>query len=179
MPEVPATETSLGGPAEFATRVWREFVLLGLSADAAAIATAHAAGSSGWGRSILNYNVTGMKAYQGYRGDWHRARGFEMIDDEKRYAKMKWQAFKSLAGWARAMIRLLQRRRYALSYAYLLDGDPAYFAQVGLDGWYTADPAGFDRSMRPVLAKVREYVGLVSSPALLAVIALLGVVGVA
>jgi hypothetical protein len=70
-----------------------------------------------------------------------------------------WRAYSSLDEAAYDFLAALQQSRYERSYALLLAGDPEYFAQVGRDGWYTADPAQVKSGAMGRLETVNEYLG--------------------
>ena len=148
----------------------------GLGTNPAAILTAHVALSTNWGKKMDNYRVAGMKA----GAEWRATRPYTVAEacecraglpnksdprcicaagTGQSYEKSYWRAYESLDAAVADMLGTLRGSRYAASYALLLAGDPEYFAQVGRDGWYTADPKKLKTLMSGHLEKIYGYLG--------------------
>ena len=164
----------------------------GLSLGSAAVLTAHIALSTNWGKKMDNYRVAGMKA----GAEWRATRPYTVAEaceckaglpnrSDSRcicaegygqsYEKSYWRAYESLDAAVADMLSTLRGSRYSASYQLLQAADPEYFAQVGRDGWYTADPKQLKTLMSAHLEKIYGYLGAPSvadvGPALLIVAA--------
>lgn len=177
MPEVTAQKTDFGGSRGFTEAVYGAFMRAGLSDAAARILTAHSVLSTNWGKGVHNYNLAGLKASSSWRSarSYAITRGCECragLPDtgdpscvcgpgEGQYylSAVYWRAYNSLDEAAADFVAALQQSRYSQSYAMLLAGDTEYFAQVGRDGWYTADPAQVKSLALGRLKTVNEYLG--------------------
>jgi len=176
MPEVPIRKTSFANRADFANALVRAFQANGLSFVGAQILTAHVAVSTGWGRSVDNFRIAGIKANATWRATkpYTVVTGCECVEglpnrnDPKcgcaagkgqQYSKYFWRAYSSLQSAAADFVSLLKAARYQSALALAQVGDTEYFAAVGHAGWYTADPARVKRSGEAALAEVRKYTG--------------------
>jgi len=177
MPEVQAQKTDFGGSRGFTEAVYSAFVRAGLSDASARILTAHSVLSTNWGQGVHNYNLAGLKASSSWRAanSYAVTQGCECragLPDNKdpscvcspgegQYylSAVYWRAYNSLDEAARDFVAALQQSRYTQSYALLMAGDTEYFAQVGRDGWYTADPAQVKSLALGRLKTVNEYLG--------------------
>jgi flagellum-specific peptidoglycan hydrolase FlgJ len=176
MPVVAATKINFGGSKNFALSIHASLQRAGLSDAAARLLTAHIALSTGWGKSVDNYRLAGVKADATWRASkpYVVAKSCECKagypnDPSSKYqcasgtgqkcSSMYWRAYNTLDDAARDLVNLLRQSRYASAYAYLVAGDPEYFAQVGRDGWYTADTAKTKASMVKNLNTINGYLG--------------------
>lgn len=160
-------------PARFSRDVYAAFRHLGLSPNSALILTAHVALSTGWGKSMDNYMLTGIKAgnacvcsgtcLPSYSGPYICKKGFEYINGKKVDAVMPFRAYKTLDEGAAATLSLLKSSRYAKSYAFLMAGDTRYFRQLGADGWYTADPSEVESGCLSRMKTIAKYLGTSTS----------------
>lgn len=176
MPEVPIVEISYTDRGKFARDVYGAATYNGLAHESAIILTAHIAGSTGWGKSVDNWRLSGMKADATWRAtkDYTVVTGCECVAgadnvyDPKcqceagkgqQYSKQYWRSFPSLNESLASMLSTLRSTRYQSAYQLLLAGDPEYLAEVGRNGWYTADPAYIRKAYGAHIPKIREYVG--------------------
>lgn len=146
----------------FANDVYNAFVRIGLPPQAAELFTAHSALSTGWGKSVYNWNLAGLKLCAGcdYTYDWHYALGSEVVEGtETEKMQMQWRSFNSIDEGVAALWANLQNSRYDSARALLLAGDPEYFAEVGRNGWYTADPNQMKAEMSSNLDYIRGVLG--------------------
>lgn len=169
MPRVPAKRTSYSSRATFARDVICAAIENGLSIEAGRLIAAHAAHETGWGSHLWGYNLSGMKGaphracppldrypvdnypndptdYQtppnsDWGFDYQCLKTFEIVNGRTVKVRAPFRIFGSMTEGVAAMLKILRKPRYSLSYAMLLAGDRRYFAQVGADGWYTADQA--------------------------------------
>jgi len=177
MAEVPIVKISYTDRGKFARDVYGAATYNGLPHESAIILTAHIAGSTGWGKSVDNWRLAGMKADATWRAtkDYTVVTGCECVaglenkNDPKcvcaegkgqQYnAKSYWRSFASLNESLASILDQLRATRYASAYALLLQGDTEYLAEVGRNGWYTADPAYIKSAYGAHITKIREYVG--------------------
>lgn len=160
MPQVAAVLTNWTDRAQFAQDVFDAFVRVGLPPQGAALFTAHSALSTGWGKSVYNWNLAGLKvrAADEDRYDWVELLGSEAGDAAK--SKMHWRAFNSIDEGVSKLWENLQASRYDSARALLLAGDTEYFAEVGRNGWYTESPATMKAEMTANLAYISKIVGV-------------------
>lgn len=176
MPEVPITDVSFTDREDFARRLVAAFMANGVSHAGAQILTAHVAVSTGWGKSVDNYRIAGIKADAAWRATkpYTTVTGCECVEgmpnqnDPKcvcapgkgqQYKKSYWRAYGSLREAAADFVGLLKVARYQAALALAQAGDTEYFAAVGRAGWYTADPARVKISGESALAEVQRYLG--------------------
>ncbi len=159
MGQVAVNKISWPSRTAFVTDLVGVFQQLGLGFSSAQILTAHIALSTGWGKAADNYRLAGIK-YNASCPNYTVVQGFENVGGQKVYSDMKWCAYDSLLEGAQAMLDLLQKPRYATSWKMLQNGDPEYFAQVGRDGWYTADPAVVAADAKARLAEIQTITGM-------------------
>jgi hypothetical protein len=176
MPEVPYQKTDFGGPEGFARAVHGALMRAGLSDVPARILTAHSVVSTNWGKGVHNFNLAGMKASSSWRATkpYAVARSCECVvgypnDPASKYKcqpgtgqkcwSMYWRAYASLDDGAQALLAAVQQPRYSRAYSMLLAGDTEYFAQVGRDGWYTANPASVKAGGEKRLATINGWLG--------------------
>lgn len=158
MPQVEVVDTSWISPEQFAADVVGAFVRQGLSERSAQLLAAHVALSTGWGKKCHNWSLAGIKATDESQ-DYVVLTGFENEGGTNVYSSMKWRAYPSLDEGAAAVVGLLQQERYAPAWALLQAGDEGYFAEVGRDGWYTADPDSTANEMRGRLQQIQAWLG--------------------
>lgn len=157
-----AIPTNWTDRAAFANDVYNAFVRIGLPPQAAELFTAHSALSTGWGKSTFNWNLAGLKLCSGCEDtyDWHYAYGSEVIDDvETAKTQMQWRSFNSIDEGVQALWSNLQNSRYDSAREMLLVGDTEYFAEVGRNGWYTANPTSMKAQMTANLNYIRGVLG--------------------
>jgi len=176
MAEVPIVKISYTDRGKFARDVYGAATYNGLPHESAIILTAHIAGSTGWGKSVDNWRLAGMKADATWRATKDYTvvtgceckEGYEHKDDPKCqcepdkgpvYSKSYWRSFASLNESLASMLNQLRATRYQSAYALLLQGDTEYLAEVGRNGWYNADPAYIKKAYGAHIPKIREYVG--------------------
>ena len=162
MSQTATTPTSWTDHAKFARDVYAAFVRVGVPPVAAELFTAHSSLSTGWGKSVFNWNLAGMKLCSGCedRYDWHYALGAEEKDGVLQpKTQMKWRSFTSIDDGVRALWGNLQAARYASALAMILAGDTEYFAEVGRNGWYSAKPAEMKAQMTANLKYIRSVLG--------------------
>lgn len=176
MPEVQTRKIDFGGPRSFTVAVHGALRRQGLSGIAARLVTAHIALSTGWGRSVYNYGLAGIKASRSWRVSrpYVVTRGCECREGypdtndpncicgsgKGQFRKaMYWRAYSTLDEGVADVVAVLKQPRYSLSWALLQAGNPEYFAQVGRDGWYTADPTATKVAMMRFYNQINEYLG--------------------
>jgi hypothetical protein len=199
MPRVSIKQVQFAGSADFAKKVHAAFMRRGLSKRAAAVATAHVALSTGWGRSVHNYSLAGIKAGQRqacygqpsaatYSGPWFCSCSWEISksgqpaagcsDCTPKYGKPRckypFRAYRSLDEGVAAILGILKASRYRRALALLKAGDTDYFAEVGRAGWYTSNIARTAENMKKHYSQVLRYLGM-SEPTSGAWIVLMGV----
>jgi len=158
MPEVPAQKIDFGGSKNFALSVHAALMRAGLPDVPARLLTAHTALSTGWGRSVDNYRLAGLKASESWRAtkpyvvaqSCECRAGYPNNPTSKfkcapgtgqKCFSMYWRAYDTLDEAVRDLVAVVRQPRYSNAYAMLLAGNTEYFAEVGRAGWYTADPA--------------------------------------
>lgn len=175
MPEVPSKRISWPSPEAFARAVdnaLRQY----LPPPAARLLTAHVCLSTNWGKSVDNYRLAGVKA----SATWRASRSYTVArscecqvgyanDPTSKYKcasgtgqkcfTMYWRAYDTLDEAARDLVASLRQSRYNSAYQLLLAGDTEYFAQVGRDGWYTADPVEVKAGGEKRLATINSWLG--------------------
>ena len=176
MPEVPIVKISYTDRGKFARDVYGAAIYNGLPHESAIILTAHIAGSTNWGKSVDNWRLAGMKADAAWRAtrDYTVVTGCECVDGYENksdpkcqcesgkgqvYSKSYWRSFASLSESLASILDQLRATRYQSAYQLLLQGDTEYLAEVGRNGWYTADPAYIKKAYGAHIPKIREYVG--------------------
>jgi len=176
MPEVPAQKIDFGGSKGFALAVHAALMRAGLADAPARLLTAHTALSTGWGKSVDNYRLAGVKADATWRASkpYVVAQSCECAvgyanDPSSKYqcaagtgqkcSTMYWRAYNTLDEAAKDLLATVRQARFSNAYALLLAGNVDYFAQVGRDGWYTADPATVKASAVKILATINDYLG--------------------
>jgi len=182
---VPTKQISFGGSAAFTRKVHAAFMRQGLSQRAAAVATAHVALSTGWGRSVHNYSLAGIKAGRrdacygnpaaaSYSGSWFCGCSWEIAksgqpvagcsDCPDKYGKPRckypFRAYSSLDAGVRGILGILKAKRYTRALALLRAGDTDYFEEVGRAGWYTSNVGKTADSMKEIHAKVLKYMNM-------------------
>lgn len=190
MPEVALQKIDFGGARSFTGTVY-EGLRPHLGDAGARILTAHVALSTGWGKSVLNYNLAGMKASPSWRATkpFAVARGCECVaglmnnadpncgcssGKGQKYTMTYWRAYNSFSDGVDSLVATLRAPRYASSWNMLLQGNTEYFAQVGRDGWYTADPTKVKTSMLRFYKQVNNYLGAADGGISVAALALGG-----
>lgn len=160
MPRVDSKLTSWPTPKAFTIDVVLAGMRLGLTVQSSMLLCAHIALSTGWGKACHNWNLAGMKVTPRQEATlpYAELRGFEWRNGKNVYAVMKWRVFDSLDAGLAAVLALLHAPRYKSALALLLAGDPEYFAEVGRNGWYTADPATTSAGMRARLSQIQTFV---------------------
>jgi flagellum-specific peptidoglycan hydrolase FlgJ len=131
-----------------------------------AFVTAHAALSSGWGRSTLaaqHNNLFGVKAGASWTGatvdltttDYDDATGAPTVHVQR------WRVYPSIEASIRDHLRLVTTTpRYRGSASLLRSGDPEYMAQMGRDGWYSVSQvAKTSAEWRSILGRVMAAEG--------------------
>lgn len=176
MPEVPYQKTDFGSPRGFTQQVHAALMRAGLADVPARLLTAHSVLSTNFGRGVHNFNLVGMKASSSWRATkpYAIAQGCECrpglpdngdpacsckAGEGQFYKTVYWRAYNTLDDGAQALLAALQQSRYSRAYAMLLAGDTEYFAQVGRDGWYTADPASVKTGGETRLATINSWLG--------------------
>jgi hypothetical protein len=162
MSQTATTPTSWTDHAKFARDVYAAFVRVGVPPVAAELFTAHSSLSTGWGKSVFNWNLAGMKLCSGCedRYDWHYALGAEEKDGVLQpKTQMRWRSFNSIDEGVRALWGNLQATRYNSARALILAGDTEYFAEVGRNGWYSAKPAEMKAQMTANLKYIWSVLG--------------------
>jgi hypothetical protein len=106
----------------------------GLTRDQAVLFTAHIARETGWGRWIYRNNFGNIKVPQGWTGDsfWLTdARGF----------RDRYRAWSTPDEGIEANIALIRDvKRYRKAWSLLKAGNPHWYGQLGLDGYYEGPP---------------------------------------
>jgi hypothetical protein len=106
----------------------------GLSHESAMLFTAHAARETGWGKAIWNNNIGNIKIGSTLRGPW-----FWMTDARK--FTDKYRAYDTIDDGLDDDLSLVRNStRYRKSWAMLQTGDPNWYGQLGLDGYYEGPP---------------------------------------
>lgn len=145
-------------------RVAPEF---GLKPDGTdAFVTAHAALSSGWGRSVATQmakNTFGIKADPTWDGPVVETDAFEHKADASnaRYAtRAAWRMYPSFDDNIRDHLRLVtQVKRYARAGEKLRALDLDYMAELGRGGWYTSHDGSVPRNWKAILKTVQGILG--------------------
>lgn len=193
MPEVPSRTVDYGGSTGFIKAVYASYRRHGLPDGAARLLAAHASLSSGYGKKAHNYNLQGMKANASWRASraYTMLRGCECVDGlpdvgdancqcgpgkGQRYSTMYWRAFDTIDDATASVLATLRGVRYQQAYVMLLRGDPEYFAQVGRDGWYSADPTQTKTNMLRFYGVVNKTLGVPSDGNALGPLVLVGAV---
>jgi hypothetical protein len=186
MPRVPAKKTAYTSPARFCGDVIAAAIASGLSREAAEVLCAHAAHETGYGRQLWGYNLSGMKGARSdacppladyprddyphsptdYQpppdSDW----GYDFAclvttegagENARRY-RHPFRMWATMQEGVDATLDLLQKPRYAKSWALLQAADTGYFRQVGIDGWYTASLDKVEAGTTKALAWIRANV---------------------
>lgn len=175
MPEVPIRPISYKGRRpQFARELVAAFQSNGISYAGSQILAAHVCVSTGWGKSVDNYRISGMKADAAWRAakPYTVVRGCECVagytntNDPKcycaegkgqKYSTMYWRAYNNLTESTADFVGVLHGDRYAKALALAQAGDTEYLAAVGRAGWYTADPATVKRYGETHLEEIRGY----------------------
>ena len=186
MGRVPEKQIYFAGAADFTRKVHAAFRRAGLTPSAAAVATAHVALSTGWGRSVHNYSLAGIKAGPKaacygqpsaavYGGDWFCSCSWEFTASGGKVAgcsncspkygnprcKYPFRAYRSIDEGARAVLGILKAgRRYSRALKLLKAGSTDYFAEVGRAGWYTSNVDKTAAAMKRNHAKVLNYLNM-------------------
>lgn len=167
MPQVAIQKISWSSREQFVRDVFAAATAVGLRPAAAELVVAHAALSSGWGRAADNFRLWGIKSVS-ESDDYTIVSGTEIINGvETPKTPMKWRAFSSLQESVAAFLKLIQVARYSSAYAMLQAGDPEYFAEVGRNGWYTADPAVVKANCLTRLSYIQKVLGSPDSAGML------------
>lgn len=124
---------------------------VGLAGPAVDLFAAHLARESGFGRSVRCYNFGNVRAFAGRDVPWYRH-----VDG------LPYVAYMSAAEGLRAMVdKVAASARYARAWQMLLAGDPKWYAELGLRGYYqTHDPVTrrvVDVTPQNVAACQRDY----------------------
>jgi len=163
---------SFKGKEDFTIKVYNAAIKFGLSPASAKLITAFTAHETGWGKRVMNYNLAGIKAGDG----WKKRRYYtSVLSDEcvpcrkglkpsNKCPKGKcierrpryFRAYRSFVDGVRGVLQVLSRKRYAKSRALLLSGDPMFFRQLGRDGWYTASPGAYESSSLKRLRTIQK-----------------------
>lgn len=160
--QVAAVLTNWADHTAFAEDVYAAFVRIGLPSQAAALFTAHSALSTGWGKSVYNWNLAGLKLCAGCEDqyNWTELLGSEDPTGQAAKMPMKWRAFNTIDDGVTALWKNLEASRYDSARAMLLAGDLEYFAEVGRNGWYAASPAQMKTEMTANLQYIVKTLGL-------------------
>lgn len=117
---------------------WAHYVVAGLqraglAREQALLFAAHLARESGWGGNVFNFNFGNIKDY--------RANGtFYVLTDNLSYTD-RYIAFPTIeAGLAYSVDLVRRLALYRRSWAKLMAGDPTWYGQLGLDGYYEGPP---------------------------------------
>jgi hypothetical protein len=177
MPEVAIQPVSYTGRRpQFASELVAAFQSNGVTYAGSQILASHVAVSTGWGKSVDNYRIAGMKADASWRASkpYTYVSGCECVAGKpnvsdpacqcesgkgQSYSKSYWRAYNSLSESAADFVGVLRGTRYAAAFALAQNGDTEYFAAVGRAGWYTADPAKMKQYGESALAELQGYLG--------------------
>lgn len=186
--KVAVKNTAFSNPATFARAVYGAFRRQGQPRSAALLLTAHVAVSTGWGRGLYNWILAGIKAGPSgacygtapvtYSGDYvclctfertgsgNWAQGCSDCSPKNGIPRCRhpFRAYTSIDAGAAGMLGVLSQSRYARSRALLSAGDQRYFAQVGVDGWYTAPISTTSAAMQRSLIQIKKYLNLTTTP---------------
>lgn len=120
-----------------------------------AFITAHAAWSSGWGRSVMTrliHNYFGIKPGSSWKGAVLLTPPTSHDVDKN---LQKYRVYNSLEDCARDYFRILSASRYTKSREALRTGNLFYGGQLGADGWYGGQtPEAGNATWRDFLSKV-------------------------
>lgn len=168
MARVTYKKIAYSDPKAFAIDVYKACLRLNLPPKAAILLTSHICLSTGYGRSVDNWRLAGIKAGNAcvcagtcaatYAGDYTCASGFEYVNGVRVDSIMPFRSYRTLDEGLAAVIALLKGSRYVRSWSYLMAGDQNYYAQLGRDGWYTASTTSVDASCRSIQKHVEAYV---------------------
>lgn len=177
MPEVAIKPVSYTGRRpQFARELVAAFQSNGVSYAGSLILASHVCVSTGWGKSVDNYRIAGMKADAAWRASkpytvvrgCECVAGYANVNDPKcycsegkgqKYSQSYWRAYNNLTESAADFVGVLRGDRYAAALALAQAGDTEYFAAVGRAGWYTADPATVKKYGETHLEEIRGYLG--------------------
>jgi len=176
MPEVAINKISYTDHGSFARDVYGAATYNWLPSEAAIVLTAHIAGSTNWGKSVDNWRLAGMKA----DAAWQATRDYTVVtgceckvglpdngdaacmcksgSGQDYSKKSSWRSFNSINEGMASLLEQLRATRYQSAYALLLKGDPEYLAEVGRNGWYTADPAKVKAGYAAHIPEIRKYI---------------------
>lgn len=161
-PEPPAIQSP--APQVFVRMILPALERQGLTHVQAVLFAAHLARETGWGRWVRGNNYGNIKAGSGWTGDtfWMTdARGF----------RDQYRAWPTLDQGVQSTVALIRdSARYRKAWRLLRAGDPRWYGQLGLDGYYEG-PTGRARdgsrfhtehTLATVLDVQREYEQIVN-----------------
>lgn len=108
----------------------------GLSRESAILYAAHSSRETGYGYNLWNYNFGNTKTGSNPRGPW-------MNLTDPRGIKARYRCFEHAEDGLEDNLRLLREGaggRYKTAWKMLLAGDPAWYAEIGLRGYYEGPP---------------------------------------
>ena len=150
---------------ELADAVRLEAPAYGLDPQVAALfIVAHAAMSSGYGRSLatqLTHNTWGVKCGSSWTGAVLRTGATEFDADDREYPiTAEWRIYPSWRAGVRAYLDLVTKgARYSKAADMLREGSQFYMAELGRAGWYTGAPARASSMWRAVQRKISPIIG--------------------
>jgi hypothetical protein len=135
-----------------------------------AFVTAHAALSTGYGRSILSryvHNAFGIKGTnkETWPGPVIRSMTTEYENGVPYREWAIWRVYESYDGVVSDHLKMLTREgsRYANAAKKLRSGDLDYMAQLGRDGWYTDTPEKINAEWLAILHYVQQVLALATT----------------
>lgn len=167
----PIFQSGRTGNAAFIRYVVGALMQIEFTQEQALLFATHKARESGWGKFIWNNNFGNIKTGSPVRGPW-----FWMTDARK--FRDKYRAYDTPEDGIADNVNLVKKsRRYQKSWALLMAGNPNWYGQLGLDGYYEGPPdknrpgkhtnhtpatvAPVQREYNAMLATARKYLATV------------------
>jgi hypothetical protein len=131
----PVFEDSADGRQAFVVFLRQALENIGLTHDQALLFIAHKARETGWGKAIWDYNFGNIKiGGNPPRGPW-----FWLTD--RLGFRDKYRAYDTAEDGIWDNVSLIKdSSRYKKSWSMLIAGDPNWYGQLGLDGYYEGPP---------------------------------------
>lgn len=130
----PSYDNTPDGRTQFTIFLREALENLGLSHDQSLLFIAHLARETGWGSAVYNYNFGNIKAGSNPPHPWF------WLTDRLGYTD-KYRAYDRPEDGLWDDIALIRDHSlYQKSWALLMAGDPNWYSQLGLDGYYEGPP---------------------------------------
>lgn len=129
----------------------------GLTPESSILFTAHVARETGWGKAIWNNNIGNIKTGSRLKGPY-----FWMTDARKE--RDRYRSYDTLDDGLEddlALIRDLPR--YQDAWAMLQNGDPNWYGQLGLDGYYEGPANHSVHTPITIIPVQKEYNSIVTT----------------